>query len=197
MPGELVHRAAPDDGLLAAVAQDHDEGVEGRRSLGVAEVDAPEFAPIALCLGPGWGLDPPERANRGSAVAGPHELADRLVRAVIAVLGAEELVEELDAGRPLLAQDLGLGLPPMGDGLSQAELLDPRRLPPAIDGSCLGTAEVVPDRPLGDAQDSRRLALRLVSLVQNLDRHDLLPCELCQGGASERAWDGQNQLESP
>src|SRR5205814_9633593 len=83
-------------------------------------------------MGPGWGLDPPERANRGSAVAGPHELADGLVRAVIAVLGAKELVEELDAGRPLWAQDLGLGLPPLGDGLGQAELLDPRRLPPAI-----------------------------------------------------------------
>ena len=114
-----------------------------------------------------------------------------------AVLGAEELVEELDAGRPLLAQDLGLRLPPMGDGLGQAELLDPRRLPPAINGSFLGAAEVIPDRPLGDAQDSRRLALRLVALVQNIDRHDLLPCELCQGVASERAWDVQDQLESP
>src|SRR3954471_2590957 len=102
MPGELVHRAAPDDGLLAAVAEDHDEGVDGRRAVGIAEVDPAEFAPIALCLGPGWGLDPPERTDRGPAVAGPHELADRLVRAVIAVLGAEELVEVLDAGRPPL-----------------------------------------------------------------------------------------------
>ena len=197
MPGELVHRAAPDDGLLAAVAQDHDEGVEGRRSLGVAEVDAAEFAPVALCLGPGRGLDVPERANRWSAVASPHELADRLVRAVVAMLGAEEFVEELDAGRPVLAQSLGLRLPPMGDRLGQAELLDPRRLPPAIAGSVLGATEVIPDRPLGDAQDSRRLAPRLVALVQNIDRHDLLPCELCQGDASERAWDVQNQLESP
>jgi hypothetical protein len=90
------------------VAQDHHEGIEGRRPLGVAEVDAAEFAPIALGLGPGRGLDAAERANRGSAVASPHELADRLVRAVVAMLGAEELVEELDAGRPLLAQDLGL-----------------------------------------------------------------------------------------
>ena len=104
MPGELVHRPAPDDGLLAAVAEDHDEGVDRRRSVGVAEIDPAELAPIALGLGPGRGLDPPERADRGPAVAGPHELADRLVRAVVAVLGAEELVEELDAGRPLLAR---------------------------------------------------------------------------------------------
>ena len=158
MPGELVHRAAPDDGLLAAVAEDHDEGVDRRRSVGVAEVDPAELAPVALGLGPGRGLDPPERADRGPAVAGPHELADRLVRAVVAVLGAEEFVEELDAGRPLLAQDLDLGLPPVGDGLGQAELLDPRGLLPAIGGSVAGAAEVVPDRPLGDAQDSRRLA---------------------------------------
>src|SRR5258708_39522607 len=30
MPGELVHRPAPDDSLLAAVAEDHHEGVGGR-----------------------------------------------------------------------------------------------------------------------------------------------------------------------
>ena len=133
VPGELVHRSAPDDGLLAAVAEDHDEGVDRRRSVGVAEVDPAELAPVALGLGPGWSLDPSERADgRGPAVARPHELADRLVRAVIAVLGAEELVEELDAGWPLCAQDLDLGLPPVGDGLGQAELLDPRGLPPTI-----------------------------------------------------------------
>ena len=147
MPGELVHRAAPDDGLLAAVAEDHDEGVDRRRSVGVAEVDAAELAPVALGLGPGRGLDPPERADRGSAVAGPHELADRLVRAVVAVLGAEEFVEELDAGRPLLAQDLGLGLPPVGDGLGQAELLDARGLLSAIGGAVPGAAEVVARPP--------------------------------------------------
>src|SRR4051794_18205446 len=156
MPGELVHRAAPDHGLLAAVAEDHDEGVDGRRAVGIAEVDPTELAPIALGLGPGWSLDPSERTNRGPAVAGPHELADRLVRAVIAVLGAEELVEGLDAGRPLPAQDLGLGLPPVGDRLGQTPLLDPRRLLPSIGGSFPGAAEVVSDRPLGDAQDSRR-----------------------------------------
>src|SRR4051794_32810756 len=196
MPGELVHRAAPDHGLLAAVAEDHDEGVDGRRAVGIAEVDPAEFAPIALCLGPGWGLDPPERTDRGPAVAGPHELADRLVRAVIAVLGAEELVEGLDAGRPPLAQDLGLGLPPVGDRLSQAQLLEAQRLPPAIGGSFSGASEVVPDRPLGDAEDSRRLGLRLALLLQYLDRHDLLPCEHGQGGASERVVDIQDQLES-
>ena len=106
-------------------------------------------------------------------------------------------MEELDARRPLLPEDLDLGLPPVGDGLGQAELLDARGLLPTISGSFVGAAEVVPDRPLRHAQDSRRLALRLPSLLQNLDRHDLLPCELCQGSASERALDVQDQLESP
>ena len=106
-------------------------------------------------------------------------------------------MEELDAGRPLLPQDLDLGLPPVGDSLGQAELLDSRGLLPAIGGSFAGAAEVVPDRPLGDAEDPRRLGLRLASLLQDLDRHDLLPCELCQGGASQRALDVQDQLESP
>ena len=40
------------------------------------------------------------------------------------MLGAEEVVEELDAGRPLLTQDLSLALPPVDDGLVLAELLD-------------------------------------------------------------------------
>src|SRR5512140_1276706 len=105
-------------------------------------------------------------------------------------------MKEQDAGRPLLARDLGLGLPPVGDGLDQAELLDSRGLLPAIGGSVSGASEVVADRPLGDAQDSRRLALRLASLLQDLDRHDLLPCEHCQGRASERAVDVPDQLES-
>src|SRR5689334_20819323 len=96
MPGALVHHAAPDDGFLAAVAEDHDEGVDRRRSVGVAEIDPAELAPVALALRPGGRLNPPERAARRPAVAGPHELADRLVRAVVAVLGAEELVVELN-----------------------------------------------------------------------------------------------------
>ena len=195
MPGELVHRTAPDDGLLAAVAEDHDEGIDRRRPLGVAEVDASEFAPIALGLGPGRGLDPPERADRGPAVAGADELADRLVGAVVAIFVAEEFLEEQDAGRPLQAEDLGLGLPPVGDGVGQAELLDPRRLPPAIAGVVAGASEVVADRPLGDAQDSRRLTLRLAALLQDLDRHDLLPCEHGQGVASERVLDVPDQLK--
>ena len=33
-------------------------------------------------------------------------------------------------------------------------------------------------------------------MLQDLDRHDLLPCEHCQGGASERALDIQAQLGS-
>ena len=103
-------------------------------------------------------------------------------------------MEELDAGRSLLTDDLGLGLPPVGDGLGEAELLDPRRLLPAIDGPLAGAAEMVPDRPLGDAEDSRRLGLRLASLLQDLNRHDLLPCELGQSSASQRALDVQDQL---
>src|SRR5581483_1087725 len=77
MPGELVHRAAPDDRLLAAVAEDHDEGIDRRRPVGVAEINPAELAPIALGLRPGGRLDPAERADRRPAVAGPHELADR------------------------------------------------------------------------------------------------------------------------
>ena len=50
MPSELVHRPAPDDGLLAAVAEDHDEGVEGGRPVGVAEIDGAELAPVAVGL---------------------------------------------------------------------------------------------------------------------------------------------------
>ena len=61
MPGELVHRAAPDDGLLAAVAEHHDEGVDRGRPVGITQVDPAELAPVALRLGPGRGLDPPER----------------------------------------------------------------------------------------------------------------------------------------
>ena len=103
-------------------------------------------------------------------------------------------MEGLDAGRPLWAEDLGLGLPPVGDGLGQAELLDARGFLPAISRRLSGAAEVVPDRALGNAEDSRRLGLRLASLLQDLDRHDLLPCELGQGGASQRALDVQDQL---
>src|SRR4051812_14971400 len=147
-------------------------------------------------MGPGWGLDPAERADRGSAVAGADELADRLVGAVVAVLVAEEFLEEQDAGWPLLAEDLGLGLPPVGDGVGQAELLDPRGLPPAIGVVVAGASEVVSDRPLGDAQDARRLTSRLAALLQDLDRHDLLPCEHGQGVASERVLDVSDQLES-
>ena len=106
-------------------------------------------------------------------------------------------MEELDAGRPLSAEDLDLGLPPVGDGLGQAELRDARGLLPTIGGAITSATEVVPDRPLGNAQEVRRLAVGLASLLQDLDRHELLPCELCQGSASERALDIQDQLESP
>ena len=45
---------------------------------------------------------------------------------------------------------------------------------------------MVSDRALGDAEKACRLAGGLASLVQDLDRHDLLPRELGQGSASER-----------
>src|SRR5262249_22681140 len=105
--------------------------------------------------------------------------------------------EELDAGRPLLAQDVELGLPPVGDDPGQTPLLDPRRLLPPVGRPVAGAAKVIPDRPFGDAEDPRRLGLRLASLLQDLDRHDLLPCEHGQGVASERALDVQDQLGSP
>ena len=103
-------------------------------------------------------------------------------------------MEELEAGRPLLVQDLDLGLKPVDDGLVQAELLDPRRLLPTIGSPRAGAAEMIPDGPLGDAEDPRRLGLRLASLLQDLDRHDLLPCELGQGSASQRASEVRDQL---
>src|SRR4051794_29699624 len=49
VPGELVHPLAPDDDLLAAVREGHDEGVEGLRP--PADVDARQLAPV----GPGLG----------------------------------------------------------------------------------------------------------------------------------------------
>jgi hypothetical protein len=55
------------DDCLSTVAQDYDEGVDGGRSLRVAEVYAAELAPRTLGLRSGWGLDASERANRGSA----------------------------------------------------------------------------------------------------------------------------------
>src|SRR5262249_11850008 len=121
VPGELVHGPAPDDGGLPAVAERHDEAVDRRPSLPVAEVHLTEPAPSALRLGPRRSLDPAKGADRRPAVAGPYELADRLVGPVIAVLGPEEFVEELDAGGPLRAQRLDLAVPPMGDGVGQAQ----------------------------------------------------------------------------
>jgi hypothetical protein len=159
MPGELVHRAAPDNGLFAGVAEDHDEGVDRRRAIGVAELDPAELALVALSLGPGWSLDPPERADRGPAIVGPHEFPDGLVRALIAVLGAEELVEELDAGRSVLAGKLDLAVPPMGDGLDQAELLNQRGLLPTIGRRLLGAAEMVAHGTLGNTEDPGGLTL--------------------------------------
>src|SRR5262249_54090667 len=150
--------------------------------------------PVALGLCPRWRLDPAEGPHRGHTKTRSHVFTYRLIRSSVAVLGAEEVVEGLDAGRPLWAQDLESGLPPVGDGLAQAELVDPRRLLAAMDGTVAGAAEVIPDRPLGDAEDPRRPGLRLASLLQDLDRHDRLPCELGQGSASQRAWDVQDQL---
>jgi hypothetical protein len=93
----------------------------------------------------------------------------------------------LDIGRPLWAQRLGLGLPPVGDHLGQAELLDPGGLLPAVDGPIASAAEMLAHHPLGDTQDAGGLGGGLASLVQDLNRHDLLPRELGQGAASKRS----------
>src|SRR5262245_53998783 len=186
MPGELVGGAAPDDGVLAAVAEDHDEGVDRRRPLRVTQIDAAELAPVALGLGPRRGLDPAERSEPRPAEAGADELADGLVGAAVAVLLAEVVVEQLDAGRPALAKGLGLSVPPVRDDLGQAGLLDLERLVPTVVGPLTGATEVVADSALGDAQHAGGLSGGLASLVQDLDRHDLLPRELGQGAASER-----------
>src|SRR5512135_2090447 len=53
----------------------------------------------------------------------------------------------------------------------------------------------IPPKSLALAR-SHPLGLRLASLPQDLDRHDLLPCEHGQGVASQRALDVQDQLES-
>jgi hypothetical protein len=95
-------------------------------------------------------------------------------------------MEHLDVGRSVVAQGVGLGLPPGGDGLGQAELLDPGGLLPPIGDAVASPTEVVTYRALGDAEEAGRLALGLASLVQDLDRHDVLLRELGQGVASER-----------
>jgi hypothetical protein len=92
-------------------------------------------------------------------------------------------VEQLGAGRPLVAEGLGLGVPPVLDGRFEAEPLDLERLSPAVGGPVTGPAAMVADGALGDAQDAGGLGRRLASLAQDLDRHELLPRELGQGVA--------------
>jgi hypothetical protein len=75
------------------------------------------------------------------------------------VLGAEEFMEELDARRPLRAQKLHLALPPVGDGIDQAELFNERGLPSAIGRRRLGAAEMVAHGSLGNPEDPRGLTL--------------------------------------
>jgi hypothetical protein len=75
------------------------------------------------------------------------------------VLGAEELVEELDAGRSVLAQKLHLAVPPVGDGLDQAELLNERGFLPTISRRFFGAAEMVAHGSLGNTEDPGRLTL--------------------------------------
>ena len=197
MPGELVHRAAPDDGLLAAVAQHHDEGVERGRPVGVAEIDPAELAPVALGLGPRRRLDPAERPHRRACRNGlAHICAPTCTsRRSRARRGGSRGGVWTLGGRSW-PRTSAWACHQWATASVQAELLDPRRLLPAIGGPLAGAAEMIPDRPLGDAEDPRRLGLRLASLLQDLDRHDLLPCELGQGGASQRALDVQDQLGS-
>ena len=77
VPGELVHRAAPDDGLLAAVAEDHDEGVDRRRSVGIAEVDAGGTRPSRSVSGPRVGSRPGGTGGSGAGRSGPARTCGR------------------------------------------------------------------------------------------------------------------------
>jgi hypothetical protein len=83
-------------------------------------------------------------------------------------------------------RDVRVSALPVGDGLGQAELLDPGGLLPPIGDAVASPTEVVTYRALGDAEEAGRLALGLASLVQDLDRYDVLLRELGQGVASER-----------
>ena len=80
---------------------------------------------------------------------------------------------------------------------SQAELLDSRGLLPAIGAASVGAAEMDRTAPSETPRIRAVWRLRLASLMQDLDRHDLLPCELCQGGASERARMSRTSLKAP
>ena len=67
----------------------------------------------------------------------------------------------------------------------------------AVAGPVPGATAVISHRALGAAEEAGRLAVRLTSLLQDLDRHDLLPRELGQGDASERSGSVQTQHGRP
>src|SRR5262245_64432126 len=119
VPAELVHAAAPDEHGLAAVRQDHDEGVQLLRA--TADVQVGELAPAHLGLGGRGRFDAAEGPQPRSGVVRPHEAQDRAVRAGVAVFGYQPVVQGVDVGGPLRGA-LGVGpagVDPVGDGLSQ------------------------------------------------------------------------------
>jgi len=60
MPGQLVHRAAPDHRRLAAVAEHHDQAVERAGTIGITDIDPAVFDLVCLDLGAGRHLNAPE-----------------------------------------------------------------------------------------------------------------------------------------
>ena len=127
--------------------------------------------------------DPQSRLRRRSGTAPP--------RPPIWTSGAKEVMEELNAGHPLLTQDLCLALPPVGDGLVQAELLDVRGLL----------------SPIGRRRRSNRTAPSVMPRIHALWDRDWPRCcktsivticslvSFAKAGASQRALDVQDQLE--
>ena len=198
VPGELVHRAAPDDGLLAAVAEDHDEGVDRRRPVGVAEVDAGGTRPNRSGSGPRAGSRPVGTGGSGAGRSGPARTCGPTCTSRCSRTRRGGI--RGGAGRWAAAP-----CPRISTWACHQWATTSARPSCSIrEGFCRPSA--APSRArrrwyrTAPSETPRICAvwrLRLASLLQDLDRHDLLPCELCQGGASERALDVQDQLESP
>jgi len=94
------------------VGPHQDEGVEGLQA--GAEVDAGQFAPVDLGLGPGRGLDAAERPEPGGGVVGPDEPQYRAVGAFVAVLGDAVVVQGPGVDRPR-REAIGLRGPAVAD----------------------------------------------------------------------------------
>ena len=197
MPGELVHRAAPDDGLLAAVAEDHDEGVDGRRPLGVAEVDAGGTRPNRSGSGPRVGS---RRAGTGGSGVGRSEPA-RTCGPTCTSRRSRTRRGGIRGGAGRWAAAAGPGSRP-GPATS-GRRPRPGRVARSATGFCRPSA--APSRArrrwyrTAPSETPRIRAvwrLRLASLLQDLDRHDLLPCELCQGVPPSGPWMSRTSLKA-